>query len=396
MLKPLLDETYPEETRRHVIAVTIARLNANACFRFAPPFLASISDDLSTSLSRIGVALMITELLMIVSPVVGGLVDRLHRRTSMVAGLLGVSAAAALAATSPGLIVFVIAIAILGLSKLVFDVGLTAWVNDHVDYERRGRVIGITETSWALGLLVGVTIMGLVASASSWRWGYVTGAAATALMALVLARRLGPDGESHSSRRLNSVRRPLPREGYWVVLAMFFLMAASQCMFVTFGSWLDDEFGFSEAGIAAVAFGLGAFELLASLTSSRRTDVWGKERSTALGAALIVPSGVLLAASGSNVVLGLIFLALFLLGFEFAIVSLLPLAANVIPESPARGLGFAIGGGTLGRAVMSLAATATYDVHGIGVPALIGSACAISVIASLAAYRRRVSLDSRS
>lgn len=396
MLTPLLDDSYPEETRRHVLSVTVARLNANACFRFAPPFLASISDDLSTSLSRIGVALMITELLMIVSPVVGGLVDRLHRRTSMVAGLLGVSAAAGLAATSPGLIVFVIAIATLGLSKLIFDVGLTAWVNDHVDYERRGRVIGITETSWALGLLVGVTIMGLVASASSWRWGYVTGAAATALMALVLARRLGPDGESHSSRRLNSVRRPLPREGYWVVLAMFFLMAASQCMFVTFGSWLDDEFGFSEAGIAAVAFGLGAFELLASLTSSRRTDVWGKERSTAFGAALIVPSGVLLAASGSNVVLGLIFLALFLLGFEFAIVSLLPLAANVIPESPARGLGFAIGGGTLGRAVMSLAATATYDVHGIGVPALIGSACAISVIASLAAYRRRVSLDSRS
>ena len=396
MLTPLLDDSYPEETRRHVLSVTVARLNANACFRFAPPFLASISDDLSTSLSRIGVALMITELLMIVSPVVGGLVDRLHRRTSMVAGLLGVSAAAGLAATSPGLIVFVIAIATLGLSKLIFDVGLTAWVNDHVDYERRGRVIGITETSWALGLLVGVTIMGLVASASSWRWGYVTGAAATALMALVLARRLGPDGESHSSRRLNSVRRPLPREGYWVVLAMFFLMAASQCMFVTFGSWLDDEFGFSEAGIAAVAFGLGAFELLASLTSSRRTDVWGKERSTAFGAALIVPSGVLLAASGSNVVLGLIFLALFLLGFEFAIVSLLPLAANVIPESPARGLGFAIGGGTLGRAVMSLAATATYDVHGIGIPALIGSACAISVIASLAAYRRRVSLDSRS
>lgn len=396
MLTPLLDDSYPEETRRHVLSVTVARLNANACFRFAPPFLASISDDLSTSLSRIGVALMITELLMIVSPVVGGLVDRLHRRTSMVAGLLGVSAAAGLAATSPGLNVFVIAIATLGLSKLIFDVGLTAWVNDHVDYERRGRVIGITETSWALGLLVGVTIMGLVASASSWRWGYVTGAAATALMALVLARRLGPDGESHSSRRLNSVRRPLPREGYWVVLAMFFLMAASQCMFVTFGSWLDDEFGFSEAGIAAVAFGLGAFELLASLTSSRRTDVWGKERSTAFGAALIVPSGVLLAASGSNVVLGLIFLALFLLGFEFAIVSLLPLAANVIPESPARGLGFAIGGGTLGRAVMSLAATATYDVHGIGIPALIGSACAISVIASLAAYRRRVSLDSRS
>jgi len=388
VLNRVLDESFPEETRRHVVAVTVARLTANGSFRFAPPFLASISDDLSTSLSRIGVALMITELLMIVSPAIGSAVDRMHRRTSMVAGLLGVTAAAAVAAARPGLVVFVIAIAVLGMSKLVFDVGLTAWVNDHVDYERRGRVIGITETSWALGLLLGVTIMGLVASASSWRWGYVTGAVATAIMALVLARRLGPDAPHQTERHDRSRVTRLPRRGYWVILAMFFLMAASQCMFVTFGSWLDDEFGFSEAGIAAVAFGLGAFELLASVSSARRTDTWGKERSTMFGAALIVPSGLLLALGGSNVGIGLIFLALFLLGFEFGIVSLLPLAANMIPDSPARGLGFAIGGGTMGRAVMSLVATATYDRHGIDVPAVIGSACALCVIASLVAFER--------
>lgn len=388
MLNRVLDESFPEETRRHVVAVTVARLTANGSFRFAPPFLASISDDLSTSLSRIGVALMITELLMIVSPAIGSAVDRMHRRTSMVAGLLGVTAAAAVAAASPGLVVFVIAIAVLGMSKLVFDVGLTAWVNDHVDYERRGRVIGITETSWALGLLLGVTIMGLVASASSWRWGYVTGAVATATMALVLARRLGPDAPHQTERHDRSRVTRLPRRGYWVILAMFFLMAASQCMFVTFGSWLDDEFGFSEAGIAAVAFGLGAFELLASITSARRTDTWGKERSTMFGAALIVPSGLLLALGGSNVGIGLIFLALFLLGFEFGIVSLLPLAANMIPDSPARGLGFAIGGGTMGRAVMSLVATATYDSHGIEVPATIGAGCALLVIVCLWVHSR--------
>jgi len=38
VLTPLLDDSYPEETRRHVLSVTVARLNANACFRFAPPF----------------------------------------------------------------------------------------------------------------------------------------------------------------------------------------------------------------------------------------------------------------------------------------------------------------------------------------------------------------------
>jgi len=383
VLNRILDESYPTETRQHVVALTVARLNANACFRFAPPFLASISDDFDVSLGRLGIALMITEFTMIVAPCLGSIVDRLARRTSMAGGLLGVTAATALAASSPNLVVFTIAIAVLGASKLVFDVGLTAWINDHVDYERRGRVVGITETSWALGLLLGVTIMGLVASATSWRWGYVAGAAGTAIMTLVVASRLRDDEVRSDTSRRDENKAPMPSHGWWVVGSMFFLMAASQCMFVTFGSWLEDEFGFDEARIAAVAFGLGAFELLASITSARRTDVWGKERSTALGAALIVPTGLLFWVGHTNEVSGLVLLALFLLGFEFAIVSLLPLAANAIPESPGRGLGFAIGGGTMGRAVMSFVATATYDAHGIEVPATIGAGCALLVIVCL-------------
>ena len=396
MLNRLLDETYPDETRRHVVALTVARLNANACFRFAPPFLASISDDFGVSLGRLGLALMITELTMIVAPVLGSAVDRLHRRSSMAGGLLGVSAGAALAAASPHLIVFVVAITILSMSKLVFDVGLTSWINDHVDYARRGRVVGITETSWALGLLVGVTLMGLVASISTWRWGYVLGACGTASMALVLARRLGDESASprrfeHRTRRAPS----LPKRGWLVVLAMYFLMASSQAMFVTFGAWLEDEFGFGEAAIAAVAFGLGAFELLASITSARRTDEWGKERSAMLGAGLIVPAGVLLWFGHGHTGTGLILLALYLLGFEFAIVSLIPVASNVIPEAPGRGLGFALGGGTLGRATMSLVATSAYDAHGIRVPATIGALCAAATITTLW-WHARVSRDTSS
>ena len=372
----LLDSSFPDETRRHVIEVTSARTAANAAFRFAPPFLASIADDFGTSLGRIGVALMLTELVMGSAPLLGSVVDRMHRRTSMVLGLVGVAVAAVVAATSTALWMFVIGIMLLGLSKFVFDMGLTAWVNDQVDYERRGRVIGITETSWALGLLVGVTSLGLVASASSWRWGYAVGAGVVAAMAVLLAVRLGEGAASPHGRRGASVRTPMPRRGFLVVAAMYFLMAASQCMFVTFGSWLEDDFGYSEAAISGVAFGLGAFELLASVTSARRTDAWGKERSTMFGAGLIVPTALLLVLLSDVPAAGIAMLAIYLLGFEFAIVSLLPLAANVIPESPGRGLGWAIGGGTLGRATMSVVATALYDSHGIGAASLVGAACA--------------------
>ena len=261
-------------------------------------------------------------------------------------------------------------------------------MNDHVEYEKRGRVIGITETSWALGLLVGVTAMGLVAAASSWRWGYAVGAISVAVMAIVVMTRLDGHDVAGSQRSRETVKPRMPLNGYWIFGAMFFLMAASQTLFVTFGSWLKDQFDFTEAGISAVVFGLGAFELLASVTSARRTDIWGKERSAIFGAALIFPAGLLLTVGHNNQVTGLILLGIYLLGFEFSIVSMLPLAANLIPASPGRGLGIVLAGGTLGRASMSLIATAAYDKFGINVPAFIGAICAAGMIGCIIAYGR--------
>lgn len=383
-----LDNSYSEETRRHVSTLTIARLTSNACFRYAPPFLASISDDFQISLSRLGLALMITEIVMGISPILGRVVDRLHRRTAMAGGLLAISGAATIAAASPSVWIFVLGMLLIAVAKFIFDIGLASWVNDHVEYEKRGRVIGLTETSWALGLLIGVTAMGLVASATSWRWGYAVGAISVAVMAIVVMTRLDGHDVAGSQRSRDTTKYPMPRNGYWIFGAMFFLMAASQSLFVTFGSWLEDQFGFTEAGISAVVFGLGAFELLASVTSARRTDTWGKERSTIFGALLILPAGLLLTVGHNNQVIGLILLGIYLLGFEFSIVSMLPLAANLIPSSPGRGLGIVLAGGTLGRASMSLIGTAAYEKFGINVPAFMGAICAAGMIGCIVAYGR--------
>jgi predicted MFS family arabinose efflux permease len=383
-----LDDSYSEETRRHVTTLTIARLTSNACFRYAPPFLASISDDFQISLSRLGLALMITEIVMGISPILGRFVDRMHRRTAMAGGLLAISGAATIAAASPSVWIFVLGMLLIAVAKFIFDIGLASWVNDHVEYEKRGRVIGFTETSWALGLLIGVTAMGLVASATSWRWGYAVGAISVAIMAIVVMTRLDGHDVAGSQRSKDTTKYPMPRNGYWIFAAMFFLMAASQTLFVTFGSWLEDEFGFTEAGISAVVFGLGAFELLASVTSARRTDTWGKERSTIFGALLILPAGLLLTVGHNNAIIGLILLGIYLLGFEFSIVSMLPLSANLIPSSPGRGLGIVLAGGTLGRASMSLIGTAAYDKFGINVPSFIGAVCAAGMIGCIVAYGR--------
>jgi len=417
---PILDESFSPEVRHHVVALTAARLTANACYRFAPPFLAVIARDLDVTLGQLGVALAISEIAGLTSPLIGHVVDRVHRRTAMAGGLAGVGIGAALASAATGRVLFAVALVVLAQSKVVFDLGLASWVTDHVEPARRGRVIGITETSWALGLLVGVTTLGLLAAATSWRAGYVGGALAVLAMAAATWVRLRADPIDHAGEHgagehgagehgadehgadehaAEAVRAaPVPpaptvpraRHAVWPFVAgAAALMAASQCVFVTFGSWLKDEFGFGAARLSATTFLLGGVELVASVTAARRTDAWGAERSAIGGALVMVPAMVLLAMAHSVLVPGLALLAITLVGFEFAIVSALPIGTRLVPGAPAKGLGLMIGAGTAGRAVMSVGASRLYGDGHLAPPMLLGAGAAtLCAVAFVYGHRR--------
>jgi MFS transporter, DHA1 family, inner membrane transport protein len=236
------------------------------------------------------------------------------------------------------------------------------------------------ELSWAGGLLIGVPVMGLVTWATSWHVAYVVAAVAVIALAGLVAKLLEP-GVHRDAGPLapeQATRSPLPwRRIAPQMSSNLFLMLAAQAAFVTFGSWLEDEFGFNAAGLAAVAFALGAGELIASSSSVRFTDAWGKRRSMIYGAALMVPSGLLLALAHGHVALGLVWLAVYILGFEFAIISGLPLSSNLIPGRPSTGIGIVMVAGTAGRAGMSVPAARLYEHHGLIAPMLLGSGCAL-------------------
>ena len=156
MLRRALGDGFPEDVGRHIALLTLARTAANGCFRFAPPFLATMASGLGVSLDTIGIAVAVSELSGLMSPITGSVAERFHRRTAMATGLASVAVAAIIAASAPNVVVLALALVLLNQSKVLFDLGLGAWVSDRVPYERRGRVIGLTETSWAGGLLLGV------------------------------------------------------------------------------------------------------------------------------------------------------------------------------------------------------------------------------------------------
>ncbi len=99
-----------------------------------------------------------------------------------------------------------VALVLIGQGNTTFYLGIGTWIAIHVPYERRGRVIGLIEVSWAFGLLIGVTTMGLVTAATNWRVGYLSGAAAMICMAIVVVDRIEP--QVPRPRRHAAHRRP--------------------------------------------------------------------------------------------------------------------------------------------------------------------------------------------
>ena len=99
-----------------------------------------------------------------------------------------------------------------------FYLGIGSWIAHHVPYERRGRVTGLIEVSWAFGLLLGVSTMGLVTAATNWRVGLPQ-----------RCRRGGRDGRRRDRlesihRRRDEHRIAARRQGPWSAVSRGWLI----------------------------------------------------------------------------------------------------------------------------------------------------------------------------
>ena len=226
---------------------------------------------------------------------------------------------------------------------------------------------------------------------TSWHVAYVTGAVIVLCAAVAVLRHLphDPARHVHHAATASSTRRAAWPVVVTTALSMALLACSSQFLFVTYGSWLDEHFGFSAGGIAVVTFGLGILELVAGVVSVGRTDRWGKERSVLIGTSVMAPAAVLVVLGAAHLWLLLPAFGVFLMGFELAIISGMPLGALLTPGRPATGLAILIGSVTCGRALTSIPATAWLESHGLRWPA-IGAVLAAVAAAHLAMRLRHV------
>ncbi len=201
----------PATTSRTGMSQALIVLFAVACgvsvanLYYAQPVLDDIAKSFGTSSGTAGLVVTFAQIgyavgLALLVP----LGDLLTRRWLVPTVLMVTAAGLVVSAAAPDIGILVAVGLIVGAGSVAAQI-LVPMAASLADEEHRGHVVGVVMSGLLLGILLARTVSGIVAQASSWRVVYVMAAGMTAVLALVLARRL--PGE-----------RQRPRIGYGTLL----------------------------------------------------------------------------------------------------------------------------------------------------------------------------------
>ena len=344
----------------------------HTAFRMVYPFLSVFARGLGIDLITISMVLTGRSLMGLLGPLLAPIADLRGRKVSMLLGLGLFIFSAVLISIFPTFPVFVISLPLTSLGILIFLPAMQAYIGDRVAYNRRGRALGITELSWSLSFIIGVPLVGwLIDTLSSspntqtlaWRAPFPIIAALGLFFFILIAVRIPNNRSAHPSlgnswqtiTQILKVPTVLAGLGFAVATTV-----ANETVNVVFGVWLEDSFGLQLAALGAASAVIGISELSGEGLSAIITDRIGKELSVRLGLTTSAVATILIYLIGQSVPGALIGLFLFYLGFEFTIVSSLPLMSELFPAARATVMASTVAGFSLGRALGAFLAPRLY------------------------------------
>uniref|UniRef100_UPI002BBB29F1 MFS transporter n=1 Tax=Aggregatilinea sp. TaxID=2806333 RepID=UPI002BBB29F1 len=251
--------------RVELVALTLARTVLNTSHRMIYPFLPTIARGLAVSETAVALTVTGRSSLGLIGPLIGSLADRRGRKVAMITGMLIFSAGLALVGLWPTYPALFAGVLLAGVSKLLFDPALHAYLGDRVDYARRGMAVALAEMSWSAAFLVGMPVVAwLIARSDHWYAPFPWLAALGAIFAVVLWRVLPNDAPFHIDRPslLDGARTVLAHRSARAGLGVSLLItAANETVSIMFGVWLEDAFAMKVAALGLASVVIGVAEL---------------------------------------------------------------------------------------------------------------------------------------
>lgn len=377
-MPPRPDDT--AEVRRALAAVVVARTGVNAAVRVVYPFLPAIARGLDTSLGRVAGLTALTSIVGITGPLASTLAAQVGRRAVMLGGLVTALIGTAVIGLAPTLAVAAVGFVLVGFAKPGFDVPMQGWFGSRVPYERRGRVLGITELTWAGGLLASVPLSGYLIARTSWRAQFaVVGVLLAAGIVAVLV--LMADDRPRERRR---VRMPLTRPRLAVLGVIALFSFAAQGMFVIYGAWLEADLGLDVTGIGVFTLVVVASELAGEGVVAGLGDRLGLRRSVLVS--LLVSAGAYAALGqvGTSLLAAIVVVVVWFVAYEITIVSTVPFVTELGGSGRDRLLGLMVAVVSIARAAAALVMPLVFTAGGIRAAGLLATACSVLAAVVLA------------
>ncbi len=337
----------------------IGRLIFNTFYRSIYPFLSVIAKGLGVDLQTISYAITVRSAIGVGGPFLASVADSKGRKTGMVVGTMIYTIAICLIVIWPTFPVFFLTLSLAFIGYLIFVPSMQAYLGDQVPYEKRGRVLGITEFSWSLSAIFGVSAVGLIIARNGWLAPFPLIAFLGGLTVLALiwmlpkdpARQVGTTGFWSNFRAVFTYP---PAIAALVMAALY--TAANETVTLVYGVWVEQSFALSISFLGATALMIGIAELGGETLVTAFTDRIGKRKAIAIGLVGNCLSSLALLFLGRWLAGAMISLFLFYITFEFTIVSGIPLVSEILPGSRATMLASHMSLLAIGRAVGDLVA----------------------------------------
>ena len=367
--------------RQSLAFLSAERFVLNTAYRFVYPFLPVIARGLGVPLEQAAYLISVRHFSGLATPAVNLLIGRGElRRRLIVTGLGLFIAGSAVTVLTNVYVGALVGFALLGLSKPVFDVSTQAYISDRVPYQRRARHLATFEFTWSLSLLIGAPLAGWLISRTDWATPFWVFGLVTAAALLLVPRFIDPD-DHHATTPGPQTRFESSAIALLIVIGLFSL--ASEIIFVVFGAWLESSFAVSMATLGGAAFLIGAAELAGEGGTFAFTDRIGPRRAVIIGLVVSIAGFASLVPTRDAMGVGLALIAVSIFGFEFTLVSAIPLATEVAPSARARYLAWMVVAIGIARGVgaaVSPLLFRSFDLTGPAIAALAADVLALGVL----------------
>ncbi|MEM6529147.1 MAG: MFS transporter, partial [Chloroflexota bacterium] len=319
-----------------IILLTFTRLVQKIALRMVFSFLPQFARGLDVTVADVQRTLAFQSVAGFASPFLVPISEKFGRKWLILASTIVFIMASLLIVMFPSLAVLAMVVALISGSGIFYDANMRAYLADRIPFARRGRALAITETSWALSMLVGAPLVGVLIARFDFTAPYLVLAMISLALLPILWRNLAFDAKPVDGDRIDwgKITRTALRSPRIVAPTLFIVsvMSAGTLIFVTYADWLEREFAVNLGGLAQTAVMIGVAELIGEFLSGALSDRVNKKwfvLSTGAGIAAMC----LIMPHAPTRVLALVGLFVYFVFFETTVVSTIPIFSELMPEA---------------------------------------------------------------